>query len=145
MQSFSKRYKKVLVGLPRETTELIEGSVKKVENGTSIANNTARALNEIVEGVGKVDDLINESASASNEQAEGIEQVNQSLAHIDGVTQANTASAEQSAAAAEELSSQAMQLKQMLSRFQLRDQNNPGSRRRSQSERVTPMMISPRH
>ncbi len=104
----------------RETTDLIEGSVKKVENGTEIANKTAKALNEIVDGVTKVTDLVGEIASASNEQAQGIEQVTQSLTQIDQVTQSNTANAEQSAAASEELSSQAGHLKEMLSRFQLK-------------------------
>jgi methyl-accepting chemotaxis protein len=106
----------------KETTELIEGSVKKVENGTSIAQQTAKALNEIVAGVSKVTDLVGEIASASNEQAQGIEQTNEALGQIDQVTQSNTASAEESAAAAEELSSQAVHLKQMLGRFQLRNQ-----------------------
>lgn len=108
----------------KETTELIEGSVKKAENGTEIANETAKALEEIVTGVTKVTDLIGEIASASNEQAQGIDQVNQGLGQIDQVTQANTASAEESASAAEELSSQAAQLKQMLNKFQLQSQND---------------------
>ncbi len=95
----------------KETTELIEGSVKKVENGTDIANATAKALEEIVGGVTKVTDLVGEIASASNEQAQGIEQVNTGLGQIDQVTQSNTASAEESASAAEELSGQAAQLK----------------------------------
>lgn len=104
----------------RETTELIGGSVKKVENGTGIAQKTAQALSEIVDGVTKVTNLIGEIATASNEQALGISQVNQSLTQIDEVTQSNTANAEQSASAAEELSSQAEHLKLMLSKFQLR-------------------------
>ncbi|MFC1563504.1 methyl-accepting chemotaxis protein [candidate division KSB1 bacterium] len=103
----------------KETTELIEGSVKNVDNGTSIADETAKALEEIVEGVTKVSDIVGEIASASNEQAEGIEQVNTALNQIDQVTQSNTANAEESAAASEELSSQAEQLKQMVSRFRL--------------------------
>ncbi len=103
----------------KETTELIETSIKKVENGTGIANETAKALTEIVSGVTKVTDLVGEIASASNEQAQGISQVNQGLGQIDQVTQANTANAEESAAAAEELSGQASNLKQMITRFRL--------------------------
>jgi methyl-accepting chemotaxis protein len=106
----------------KETTELIEGSVKKVENGTSLANQTAKALNEIVTGISKATDLVGEIASASREQAQGIEQTNEALGQIDQVTQSNTANAEESAAAAEELSSQVEHLKQMLARFKLRNQ-----------------------
>ncbi len=103
-----------------ETTELIEGSVRKTEKGTQIADKTAEALGEIVSSVGKVTDLVGEIAAASNEQAQGIAQVNEGLGQIDQVTQQNTASAEECAAAAEELSSQAGQLRQMLARFKLK-------------------------
>ena len=105
----------------QETTELIEDSGMKVENGIKLANTTAKALDEIVSGVTKVTDLIGEIASASTEQAKGIEQVNSGLGQIGQVTHANTASAEESASASEELSSQAIQLKQILSNFKLND------------------------
>ncbi|MCX5876064.1 MAG: methyl-accepting chemotaxis protein [Deltaproteobacteria bacterium] len=103
-----------------ETAELIEGSVRKTEKGTQIADRTAEALGEIVISVGKVTDLVGEIAAASNEQAQGISQVNEGLGQIDQVTQQNTASAEECAAAAEELSAQAGQLRQMLARFKLK-------------------------
>jgi methyl-accepting chemotaxis protein len=105
----------------KETADLIEGSVHKTQNGAEIANKTAEALGEIVSGVTKVSDLVSEIAAASNEQAEGISQVNDGLGQIDSVTQQNTANAEESAAAAEELSSQSIQLKHMLARFKLPD------------------------
>jgi methyl-accepting chemotaxis protein len=105
----------------KETTELIEGSVKRVENGTSIANETAKALEQIVIGITRVTDLVGEIASASNEQSQGIEQINQGLSQIDQVTQTNTANAEESASAAEELSSQGDQLTRMLLRFRLNE------------------------
>jgi len=104
----------------KETTELIEGSVQRVNGGTEIAKQTAKALEEIVLGVAKVTDLIGEIASASNEQSVGINQVNEALGQIDQVTQANTTTAEESAAASEELSSQAVHVKTMISRFELR-------------------------
>ena len=103
----------------QETADLIAGSVEKARNGSRIADETATAFAEILGVVGKVTDLIAEIKAASSEQAEGINQVNLGLGQIDGVTQKNTANAEESAAAAEELSSQAQQLRQMLARFVL--------------------------
>ncbi|MCX7749515.1 MAG: methyl-accepting chemotaxis protein [Clostridia bacterium] len=104
----------------KETTMLIEGSIKKVETGTKIANETARALDQIVDGVAKAADLVGQIASASNEQASGIAQVNQAIAQVSQVTQTNSATSEESAAASEELSGQAELLKQMVGRFSIK-------------------------
>jgi methyl-accepting chemotaxis protein len=101
----------------KETAELIEGSVAKADKGTEIAGQTARSLAEIVTSITKVTDLVGEIAAASNEQAEGISQVNSGLGQIDQVTQQNTASAEEGAAAAEELSGQAFHLKELMANF----------------------------
>jgi methyl-accepting chemotaxis protein len=106
----------------KETAEMIEGSIKKTEAGAKIAEDTSKALEEIVTGSTKVTDLIGEIASASKEQAEGIGQINQGLSQVDQVTQQVTASSEESASASEELSSQSLQLKQMLDKFKLRKQ-----------------------
>ena len=86
----------------QETAELIAGSVEKTRNGSRIADETASAFAEILGVVSKVSDLIAEIKAASSEQAEGINQVNLGLGQIDGVTQKNTATAEESAAAAED-------------------------------------------
>jgi len=104
----------------KETAEMIEGSIKKTEVGARIAEETSRALEEIVTGSARVTDLVGEMASASKEQAQGIGQINQGLGQVDQVTQQVTANAEESASASEELSGQAIQLKQMLSKFKLR-------------------------
>jgi methyl-accepting chemotaxis protein len=107
----------------KETAEMIEGSIKKTEAGTRIAEETSQALEEIVSGSTKVTDLIGEIASASKEQAQGITQINQGLSQVDQVTQQVTANAEESASASEELSSQSLQLKQMLTKFRLKKQS----------------------
>ncbi|MCX8043570.1 MAG: Cache 3/Cache 2 fusion domain-containing protein [Desulfobacterota bacterium] len=103
----------------RETTEMIEGSLKKVEDGSAIAHRTADALREIVGAATKVSDLVAEIAAASNEQAQGVSQITQGLGQIDQVTQQNTAHAEESASAAEELSSQALVLQQLVGAFRV--------------------------
>lgn len=104
----------------KETAELIDGSVEKTKNGTMIANRTAEGLEEIVTSVGKVNQLVADIAAASSEQAEGIGQVNTGISQIDQVTQQNTANAEEGASAAEQLSSQAAYLQEMMSGFKLK-------------------------
>ena len=104
----------------KETTGLIEGSISKVAEGTKIADETAVALDEIVGGIAKVNDLIGNIATASNEQATGIAQINMGVEQVAQVVQQNSATAEESAAASEELSGQSILLKQMIDQFQLR-------------------------
>lgn len=110
----------------KETTELIEGSIKNVNAGTEVANNTSESLQEIVGGISKVTDLVGEIAAASSEQAQGINQVNQGLVQLDQVTQQNTANAEESAAAALELSEQANQLTEILKQFKVKSATQTG-------------------
>lgn len=105
----------------KETTELIEGSIKRTENGTKIANETAESLNKIVEGVKKTAALIHDIDIASNEQAAAIEQINQGILQVSQVIQANSATSEESAAASEELSSQAELLRDSVRKYKLKD------------------------
>lgn len=107
----------------KETTSLIEDSIKKVEAGTKIAKDTAEALENIVSGVEKAVDLVGDITAASNEQASGVAQVNNGIEQLSSVVQTNSATAEESAAASEELSSQADILKEMVGQFSLRKEN----------------------
>jgi methyl-accepting chemotaxis protein len=124
----------------KETAEMIEGSIKKTEIGTRIAEDTSRALEEIVVGSAKVTDLIGEIAAASKEQAQGISQINTGLSQVDQVTQQVTANSEESASASEELSSQSLQLKSMLERFKLKKQDF-GQGSSNLPEGITPEML----
>ncbi|HWT75049.1 MAG TPA: methyl-accepting chemotaxis protein [Mobilitalea sp.] len=105
----------------KETTDMIESSIRKAEGGTKIARDTAQALDNIVAGVEKVAELVSNIAIDSNEQAMGITQVNQGIMQVSQVVQTNSATSEEGAAASEELSSQAELLKETVGRFQLKD------------------------
>lgn len=104
----------------KETTAMIEGSIKKVEGGTKIATETSAALNKIVDGIAKVANIVGDIAIASNEQATGISQINQGIMQVSEVVQTNSATSEESAAASEELSSQAELLREQVAKFKLK-------------------------
>ena len=95
-----------------ETADKIEAAITKTGQGVEMSGKVAQALNDIVGKVRQVDDLANEVASASQEQTEGINQINLAVSQVNKITQDNAASAEESAAASEELSSQAVVVKQ---------------------------------
>lgn len=125
----------------KETTEMIEGSIKKVEGGTKLANETATALNKIVEDISRVAQIVGDIAVASNEQAAGIAQVNQGIMQVSEVVQTNSATSEESAAASEELSSQAELLKEQVSRFRLRKSYQQRMSSYKDKEELTSNMI----
>ena len=91
----------------RETTAKIEGAILKTAQGVQISQKVTDTLNDIVIKARQVDELASEVAGASREQTQGITQINSAVGQMDKVTQSNAASAEESAAAAQELSSQA--------------------------------------
>jgi methyl-accepting chemotaxis protein len=115
----------------KETTEMVDDSIKNIESGNKAVAATATQLESIMKGSSKVADFLEEIATASGEQAEAIDQITQGLEQVDQVTQSNTASAEESASASEELASQSVQLKSMVATFKLKNsQNNSGPQHR---------------
>ena len=99
---------------------MIESSIDKVEDGTRIAKETAKDLDEIVKGIEEVANLIDDIAVASNEQATAIEQINIGIMQVSDVVQTNSATSEEGAAASEELATQAELLKDLVGRFKLK-------------------------
>ncbi|MFH0997110.1 MAG: methyl-accepting chemotaxis protein [Pseudomonadota bacterium] len=95
----------------KNTAALIEGTVKKVTEGTALVKTTNDAFKEVAGSTMKVGELVGEIAAASSEQSQGIEQVNVAVTEMDKVTQQNAATAEESASASEELNAQAEEMK----------------------------------
>ena len=94
----------------KETAGKIEAAITNSRRGSTSCGRLGEALGEIVRTVGAADGLVAEIAMAAKEQAQGIRQVGVAMAQMDQVTQGNSANAEQSAGAAEELKSQALSL-----------------------------------
>jgi len=103
----------------KNTSVLIEDTIKKVKVGSDLVGKTDGEFNEVAESSKKVGELIGEITAASNEQAQGIEQVNTAVAEMDKVTQQNAANSEESASAAEEMSAQAQELNGIIALFKL--------------------------
>ncbi len=81
----------------RDTANLIEGTIKKVQDGSNYVSRTNEAFTEVVSRSTKVGELVAEIAEASREQSEGIEQVSKAIGEMDKVTQQNAANAEEMA------------------------------------------------
>lgn len=95
----------------KNTAQLIEGTVNKVNDGSELVTTTNEAFGKVAESSLKVGDLVAEISEASKEQSNGIEQVNIAISEMDKVVQQNAANAEESASASEEMNAQAEQLK----------------------------------
>ena len=104
----------------KDTTALIDDTVKAVEQGSRLADNTANSLHEVVSGQKELSLLISEIAAASDEQANAVSQVTTGIDQISSVVQTNSATAEESSASSSELNDQARNLREQISRFRLR-------------------------
>ncbi len=104
----------------KNTSVLIENSLKAVENGTQIADETAQSLLQAVNDVNEMAGIIEQISEASSNQAASISQITMGIDQISSVVQTNSATAEESAAASEELSSQSQLMKSLVGRFKLK-------------------------
>jgi methyl-accepting chemotaxis protein len=99
----------------RNTAGLIEGTVSKVKEGSDLVEKTSKEFTQVAATATKMETLVGEITAASQEQAQGIEQINRAVTELDKVIQANAANAEESAAASEQMSAQAVHLKGFVS------------------------------
>ena len=95
----------------KNTSDLIEKTIKAVKNGNEITVATQAAFKANADISGKIGQLVDEIATASQEQAHGISQVNTAVSEMDRVTQQTAANAEESASAAEQMNAQAQQMR----------------------------------
>ncbi|WP_148289683.1 methyl-accepting chemotaxis protein [Ideonella sp. B508-1] len=106
----------------KEIKSLIGHSVEQVEQGTALVDQAGKTMGEIVGSIQRVSDIVAEITSASSEQSSGISQVGGAISQMDQTTQQNAALVEESAAAAENLKTQAQQLVHAVAVFKLRNE-----------------------
>ncbi|MDG6745573.1 methyl-accepting chemotaxis protein, partial [Staphylococcus aureus] len=87
-------------GAAKEIKGLIDDSVGKVAEGSSLVHQAGSTMGEIVASVQRVTDIMADISAASQEQSSGIEQVNQAVVQMDETTQQNAALVEEASAAA---------------------------------------------
>ena len=104
----------------KNTTVLIEDAINSIETGNRIANETAESMDHIVESAQSMAILVHQISAASEEQANAVAQVTLGIDQISSVVQTNSATSEESAAASQEMSSQAQMLKQLMQRFKVK-------------------------
>ena len=109
----------------KEIKGLINASVERVEQGSTLVNQAGATMTEVVAAIKRVTDIMGEISAASAEQSSGVSQVGEAVTQMDQATQQNAALVEQMAAAASSLQSQAQELVQVVAVFKLGAQAAP--------------------
>ncbi|MDR2559064.1 MAG: methyl-accepting chemotaxis protein [Oscillospiraceae bacterium] len=110
----------------KDTGVMISNSMQKAELGSRIASETAASLEEIVAGIIESNQIVGDIAMQSNEQTSSIEQIDKAITQVAEVIHQNSATAQQSAAASDEMKGQSAALEELIMQFQLREQNKYG-------------------
>jgi methyl-accepting chemotaxis protein len=110
----------------KEIKELIQDSVRKVEDGSLLVTQSGQTLEQIVHSVKKVSDIVAEISAASREQSSGIEQVNKAVMQMDEMTQQNAALVEEATAASQSMADKARELSKMMGRYEVGDSQQQG-------------------
>jgi methyl-accepting chemotaxis protein len=135
----------------KNTAVLIEGTVKRIRDGSDLVIHTNAAFAKVAEGANKAGELVAEISAASSEQSQGIEQINHAVSEMDQVVQQNAANAEENASVSEELRAQAEHMKGCVQELQTmigrpakatatserRDPAGPHAQRVNAAERIT--------
>lgn len=115
----------------KNTTALIKTSLAAVENGTVMANETAKMLSKIVSETDDTAKVIDKIAAASQEQADSVKQILVGMDQISTSVQMTSGSSAECAASAEELSGQAKVLLDLVQRFKIADAASEKKRKKA--------------
>ncbi len=103
----------------KDIKDLIEDSVKKVEEGSRLVDQSGQMLETIVSSNEEVSDIVAQIAVASQQQSDGIDQINGAITQMDGVTQKNATLVEEATVASNSMSEQAQRLSELVGLFKI--------------------------
>ena len=127
----------------KQIKDLIQDSVRKVEDGSVLVTRSGQTLEQIVVSVKKVSDIVAEIAAASQEQSSGIDLVNSAVMQMDEMTQQNAALVEQATAASKSMAEQASELNSLMERYRVAAVPVPsGSRRLAAQSHVSGVLTA---
>ena len=109
-------------GASQNTAELIERAMAAVKNGKQIADDTAASFRSVHSGISEVSERTAQVGTETEKQKEALQQTTAGVERISSIVQTSSATAEESAAASQELSSQAHLLRELTGKFILPDQ-----------------------
>ena len=109
----------------KETAELVQTSLSHVRDGSQLAGKTSQSVRQVATTARQAQEKILEINDASQNQKIAIAQINEGIDQISRVVQTNSATAEENAAASEELSGQAQILRQLVGRFEIKKSTYP--------------------
>ncbi|MDF3022619.1 MAG: methyl-accepting chemotaxis protein, partial [Steroidobacteraceae bacterium] len=112
----------------KEIKALIQDTVRKVDEGSTLVTQSGSTLEQLVVAVKKVTDIVSEIAAASNEQSVGIEQVNKTVMQLDELTQQNAALVEQASAASQAMADQARGLNMAMQGYRVKSDDEEEKR-----------------
>ncbi|MCB1185015.1 hypothetical protein KDM41_16425, partial [bacterium] len=101
----------------QSTANLITQAVRNADRGVTASEAFVATLEEVITGIDRMEGLTRDVAEATGKQSEGIRQINEGLASLDQIVQANAATTEQTASACHELSTQAGQFRSVVRRL----------------------------
>ncbi|MDR0947853.1 MAG: methyl-accepting chemotaxis protein [Ruminococcus sp.] len=104
----------------KETSDMIADSMAKAAQGVTIANQTSSSLNEIIDGIAKSRIISADIAAKTLDQSHTISEINTGLIQVSQIVQTNTATSEESAAAADDLSAEFTVLSKLIEEFRLK-------------------------
>ena len=127
----------------KNTTSLIKTALIAVQNGTVMANETAKMLSRIVEETDDTTKVVEKIAAASQEQADSVKQILVGMDQISGSVQMTSGSSAECAASAEELSGQAKVLLDLVQRFKVSEQGRKKKKSSGKPAAVNPAASKP--
>lgn len=104
-----------------DTRELIEGSLKEIEEGNEAVSRAAASIERVVSGVKEIAESAKVLSENSSEQARAMEEAEKGVSQISEVVQSNSAASEECSATSEQLSAQSEALNELTSAFILSD------------------------